>query len=374
MSRIIKWKQLTALLYAHTLEILRLPEVLFWGIVFPILLTLGLGLAFTSKGEAVRHIAVVSDGARADSSFSNFLTDRTKKIGTGAGATDYVYSVRSEKLGDASYIFSKTSWDSAVVSLKRGEISLIIEDKGDGLKYRFDPMNSEAQLTYLNLSKALNRAPVETGADRENIEPMTLAGTRYVDFLVPGLMAMGVMMSSVWGLTYGIIDKRSKKLLRRMVATPMKKSHYLMSLMAVRSTMNLIEATLLFVFAYFFFGVSIQGSLLALALLFITSNMAFQGISVFMASRTSSTEVANGFINAVTTPMMILSGIFFSYQNFPDWAVAFIKLLPLTILADAVRAVFIEGAGLARTAFPIGVLFVIGVFFFSIGLKMFKWR
>ena len=184
---------------------------------------------------------------------------------------------------------------------------------------------------------------------------------------------MGMMMSSIWGLGYGIIENRSKKLLRRMIATPMKKSYFLISLISVRSIMNLIEAGLLFLFSYLVFGITIQGSILALFLIFIAGNVGFAGIAILTSSRTGNPEVGNGLINAISTPMIVLSGIFFSYHNFPDWAVGFIKILPLTLLADGIRSIFIEGAGLPDVIVPFFALLITGVACFYIGLKLFKW-
>jgi ABC-2 type transport system permease protein len=188
------------------------------------------------------------------------------------------------------------------------------------------------------------------------------------------LIAMGIMMSSLWGISYGIIEKRTKKLLRRMVATPMKKSHFLIAKITVRLVMNFFESALLFLFAWLVFDIKIQGSIPALFLIFIAGNIAFAGISIFTSSRTANTEIGNGLINAVVLPMMVLSGIFFSYHNFPDWTIPFIQKLPLTMLADGVRSIFIEGAGLARTGMQISVLSGIGILFFAIGLKIFKWH
>jgi len=181
-------------------------------------------------------------------------------------------------------------------------------------------------------------------------------------------------MSSMWGISYGIIEKRSKKLLRRLVATPMKKSHFLIALIAVRVTMNFIEALALILFAIITFNMTIQGSMSALLLLFIAGNVAFAGIAVFVSSHTSNTEVGNGLINAVVMPMMVLSGIFFSYQNFPGWSVNVIKALPLTMLTDGIRSIFNEGAGYNEVAVPILVLSATGIIFFGTGLKIFKWH
>jgi ABC-type multidrug transport system permease subunit len=178
----------------------------------------------------------------------------------------------------------------------------------------------------------------------------------------------------MWGISYGIIEKRSKKLLRRLVATPMKKSHFLIALITVRITMNFIESMVLFLFALFAFKMTIQGDISALILMFLAGNIAFAGIAVFVSSHTSNTEVGNGLINFVVFPMMVLSGIFFSYQNFPDWSIPVIKNLPLTMMTDGIRSIFNEGAGYHEVTMPIFILTATGVLFFSAGLKIFKWH
>ncbi len=203
---------------------------------------------------------------------------------------------------------------------------------------------------------------------------MTVTGTRYIDFLVPGLISLGVMMSCMWGISYGIIEKRSKKLLRRLVATPMKKSHFLMALITVRITLNFLESVILLLFSLLVFRISVQGSITALILLYLAGNISFSGIAIFVSSHTSNTEVGNGLINFVVTPMMVLSGIFFSYQNFPEWSLPVIKNLPLTMLTDGIRSVFNEGAGYNEVALPILILTLTGIVFFTAGLKIFKWH
>jgi len=381
MNNPVRFKQLYHLTSAIFLEIVREPGVLFWGIVFPILLSLGLGLAFTKKPEITRKIAIVEIGIGHESisqDTSTFLNNFLKKNAViitpkGEQPRSYKISIPDKELGNTVFLFQKTSLDNAIMLLKRGNISLILDSENDKLLYHFDPMNSDAQLTYLKLVGLFN-GKVRTGDSESNIKPLTVSGTRYIDFLIPGLIAMGIMMSCLWGVSYGIIEKRSKKLLRRMVATPMKKSHFLIALMTVRAGMNLIEGFLLFLFAHLVFNFQLQGSLPAVLVIFIAGNSAFAGISVFISSRTSNTEVGNGLINAVNMPMLVLSGIFFSYHNFPSWAIPYIQKLPLTIMADDMRSVFNEGAGLSDIAIHALILTLIGLVFFSIGLKVFKWH
>ena len=159
-----------------------------------------------------------------------------------------------------------------------------------------------------------------------------------------------------------------------MVATPMKRSNFLLAMITVRVMMNFVEAGLLFLFAWLAFNITIQGSVAALFALFIAGNFAFAGIAIFMSSHTAKTEVGNGLINAVSMPMMVLSGVFFSYHNFPEWSIPAIQKFPLTMLADGIRSIMTEGAGFAETALPIAILGSIGFVFFVAGMKMFRWH
>ena len=161
--------------------------------------------------------------------------------------------------------------------------------------------------------------------------------------------------------------------MRRMVATPMRKSHFLFSLITVRFGMNFIESGLLFLFAWMVFDVTIQGNIAALLAVFLAGNLAFSGLAIFISSRTANTEIGNGLINVIVFPLMVLSGIFFSYHNFPDPLIPYIKLLPLTLMTDGIRSIFIEGAGFQAVWFPLIVLTITGSVFFIAGLKVFKW-
>jgi len=370
--------QFFQLILAHIKEIIREPGVLFWGILFPILMSVGLGLAFARKTDMVRKVAYVvmnSDENNESDTLIQSLLKNGADVSKDSDKMSQVYkiTVKDDKLGNTTFLIHQMDWQSAIVELKRGSLNLIITEKKNHVEYHFDPANPDAQLTHLLLSRIINKRGIISRKNDEYIETLTLQGTRYIDFLIPGLIAMGIMMSSLWGLSYGIIEKRSKKLLRRMIATPMKRSNLLISLITVRTAMNFIEASLLFIFSYFVFNIRIQGSIVALAAIFIASNIAFAGIAVFISSRTAKTEIGNGLINFVVFPMMLLSGIFFSYHNFPDWSIPYLQKLPLTMVADGMRSIFIEGAGFAQVTIPFAILSAVGIFFFALGLRIFRW-
>jgi ABC-2 type transport system permease protein len=379
MNKLIRVNQLLLLTACLFREIVREPGVLFWGILFPILMSLGLGLAFTKKADTTRKIAVIESNGTGRSLSGNknvigFFDMSCKQNSSGnAGEWKWKYVIKDEKLGNSVFLFYVMSWKEAMQLLKRGTINVILASSNDSVEYHLDPMNPDAQLTYLKLRNIIGNGTYHPEKGNYEIKPLTIRGTRYIDFLVPGLITMGVMMSCMWGISYGIIEKRSKKLLRRLVATPMKKSHFLIALITVRIGMNFIESAVLFLFSLIVFKITIQGDIAALIVTFLAGNIAFSGIAVFVSSHTSNTEVGNGLINFVVFPLMVLSGIFFSYQNFPDWSLPVLRNLPLAMLTDGVRSIFNEGAGFQETALPIVILTATGIIFFSAGLKIFKW-
>lgn len=379
MSSPVAWYQLYHLIIAHLKEIIRQPAVIFWGVIFPILISLGLGMAFTQKTEAVYRVGITAgtgEDGRDNPADMNFLKNRRGSLSLEEiQSNTWQLEIKDSELGNTRFLFTQTGWKSAMLQIKRGELNLVIDKAENGnIQYHFDPRNPEAELAYLKLSAALGSSPGQARAYNSLISPLTVTGTRYIDFLIPGLICMVVMMSCMWGISYGMIDKRSKKLLRRMVATPMKRSHFLVALMTVRIFMNTIEVLLLFLFASLVFDITIQGSAASLAALFFAGNIAFCGIAIFTSSRTANTEVGNGLVNAVVMPMTVLSGIFFSYHNFPDWSITFIQKLPLTLFIDGVRSVFNEGAGFAETGLATMSLVAVGVVFFSLGLRIFRWH
>jgi ABC-type multidrug transport system permease subunit len=334
-----------------------------------VLISIGLGLAFAKNNESKFNILRVGENY---TELDSLLTIYAQKSGE-SGKTGYIWRIDDQILGNTAFHFIHTRWEDAIVALKRGESDLIVTDSLGKIHYHFDPYNAQAQLAYMRLA-ALITSPAHITAAQQEVAPLTLKGVRYIDFLIPGLIAFGLMSSLLWGISYTIIECRSQKLLRRVIATPMKKSNFLIAIMSVRTVMNVAEVLILVLFAWLLFGVHIQGNIAALAVLFVAGNIAFTGVAVLLSCRTSKTESGTGFINSVQMPMMLLSGIFFSYHNFPEWSIGAIKLLPLTALADGIRAIFNEGAGWLQVMMPTAALTVLGVICFIVGMKLFRWQ
>lgn len=353
-------------------EFIREPEIVFWSIIFPVAMAWVLGIAFTKKSELVQNIALVRSIPDTNKNLDRFI--ESTQIDTGktfTGTQAFTKSIENKELGNTSFRFITATWDSAIIMLKRGQTSIIIKETADSIYYFFDPKSPEAKLNYILISSTINNESFIPGS--AEIKPLVAPGTRYIDFLVPGLIALGLMNSLLWGVSYTIIEMRSKKLLRRMIATPMKKTQFLFSHFVARLFLSTIEASILFIFSWIYFKIKIEGSILALVLMFLAGNVFFTGISVLLSCRTANSRIGTGLINMVSLPMSVLSGIFFSYHNFPDFTIPFIKALPLTILADGLRSIFIEGAGIANSLPEIAILSGLGLLFAYIGLRIFKW-
>jgi ABC-2 type transport system permease protein len=351
-------------------EFVREPGILFWALAFPVLMAWVLGIAFSKKAEFIQNVAYVKSSLHTNNELTAFLESSEivfPKINPGP---EYRKSFET-KMGRISFRLIPVTMDSAVLMLKRGQASIILQDKKDSLYYLFDPQSADARFNYIMLSSAINHERIIQ--DTTSVQILSQKGTRYIDFLIPGLLALGIMNDFLWGIGYGLIEIRTKKLLRRMVAAPMKKSLFVFSHFFARITLAIFEAVVLLLFSWVYFRIQIQGSFTAFIMLLLAGSFCFAGISILVASRTSSSRIGNSLINLISMPMMILSGIFFSYHNFPDFIIPVIQKLPLTMLADSLRGIMIEGTGLVENMPQFLFLSGLGTICFLVGIRIYKW-
>jgi len=336
---------------ARLREFMREPETVFWVFGFPILMTVLLGVAFREK-PADRITVDVQDGA---------------------------FAASAESLLKQSEVFKVTRCPESTcrMRLRTNKTDLVVVSgagSSESFDYLFDPTRSESVLARKHVDDRLQRAhgrqDAFSASDREFKEP----GGRYIDFLIPGLLGMGVMMGGLMGVGYVTVDMRIRKLLKRFLATPMKKTHFLAGIVFSRLFFLIPEVTILLLFAWITFGVKIYGSILATAFLILLGSFAFSGIGLLIASRAKTLEAVSGLMNMSMLPMWILSGIFFSSNRYPEATQPFIKLLPLTALLDALRAVMIDGASVFTQTAPIAVLVFWAVATSAIGLRIFRWQ
>jgi ABC-type multidrug transport system permease subunit len=353
------------LMLARVREFYREPEALFWVYGFPILMVVALGIAFRSK-PVEQAIAV-----------------DVQQEAPGAGGA----SLALEVLGHARG-FKVQAHDAAACRrrLRTAKTALVVvppASPGQPYHYLFDPTREESLLAREKVDHALQQAVRDRGdesSQRKDAwqpavdEELTEPGGRYIDFLVPGLVGMSLMGGGLWGVGFVTVDMRIRKLLKRFLATPMRKSDFLLGVLLSRLIFLVPEVALILLFARLAFGVVIQGSLLAVAALILLGALTFSGIGLLVASRARTLEAVSGLMNLVMLPMWVLSGIFFSSERFPEAAQPFIKALPLTPLIDALRGVALEGTSLLALGPEIGILTAWGLGSFLLALRWFRWN
>ena len=318
---------------------------MFWVFGFPIILAAGLGIAFRNRPAEVLQIGAVTPQLTA--------------------------SLRAEKMLDVRELAP----DDAGTALRNGKVVLVAEPGAHGtVVYRYDDTNPEGRSARMLADRAVQRAAGRQDPVASSDTLMREPGSRYIDFLVPGLLGMNLMGSAVWGMAFGIVDARRKKLIKRLMATPMPREYYLLSFALSRLVLLVVEVGAVLGFAVLVFHVPVHGSLIALGLFCVLSSMSFCALGLLIASRVQTIEAASGMTNAVMMPMWICSGVFFSAQRFPNVMQPLIKALPLTAVIDALRANMLQGATLAQLTPQVGVLSAWLVVCFFVALKLFRWR
>lgn len=366
LLRQIRMHPLYQLTVTRLLEFYREPEAVFWVYVFPLLMTVGLGIAFRTEPVTT----IVADVIQAPSADTI-----AAKLRTAHEHSDQPY------LKAFRFRVAITDRSTALTRLRVGKTDLVIEPvetqtaslSEPRIRFRFDPTRKDSLLARVVAQVALfgdHRTLVGAASDIARTE----RGGRYIDFLVPGLVGMNLLAGGLWGIGYVAVELRVRKLLKRLLATPMRRSHFLLALMLSRFFFTATEVVLLLVFAWLVFDLYIYGSLFNVAFLLVLGAWSFSGLGLLVACRAKTLEAISGLINLVTLPMWLLSGVFFSYERFPEILHPFIRLLPLTSFNDALRGVMLEGQGLTALPWEVLNLLAWGSLSFFLAVRWFRWQ
>ena len=323
---------------------LREPEAIFWIFIFPILLAAGLGIAFRNRPADVLQV--------------------------GATTSQLTQALAADK-GLKATTIDETAGTHALAT---GDILLLAIQNPDGVEYKYDDTNPDARAARLVADRAVQAAAGQREAVHSGNQLVHETGARYIDFVVPGLLGMNLMGSAIWGLGFSIVEARQKKLLKRLVASPMPRWQYLASFLLSRLAMLVIEIAAFLGFARLVFGVPFRGSMWQLAFLCVLTSLSFSALGLLIASRAKTMEAASGLMNLVMLPMWILSGVFFSATRFPAVIQPVVRALPLTAAIDALRGNMLQGMNLGQLVIPVGILFAWLVVPFAVSLRIFRWR
>ncbi|MEZ6063038.1 MAG: ABC transporter permease [Planctomycetaceae bacterium] len=352
MKQSLSVHPLVQLFLARVREFLRQPEAVFWAYVFPLVMVIALGLAFRS--EPVEAVSVaVQEGPLAEATADRLRSDKR-----------FIVSVHSEEEVRRR------------LRVGRSELIVIADETpaGPGYTYLFDPTRPGSVLARNTVDDTLQREAGRQDVAETRDEQISEPGSRYIDFLVPGLLGLGLMGGGVWGVGFAIVDMRIRQLLKRFVGTPMKKSHFVASMMLSRMVFMVPEIVVLLAFSRLLFGVTNHGSYWLVGLLVVLGAFEFAGIGLLIASRAKTLESFSGLMNLVLVPMWIGSGIFFSAERFPAVVQPVIAVMPLTPLIAALRSVMQEGAGMTEILPQLSLVAAWGAITFVLSLKLFRWE
>jgi len=348
-----RYTPLVQLTLARLREFYREPAAIFWVYGFPLIMTIALGIAFRE-----RPIEKITVDVRED-----------------VGSAEAVGALKESLSRDERIEVHAVNGDEWVKRLRSGKTDLVVARTADGGVEMWDePNRSETVLARHAVQNLLNRQAAGPAGPKVSERHLEETGNRYIDFLLPGLLGMNLMGGGLFGVGFVLADMRVRKLLKRFLATPMRRSDFMLSIMFSRMIFTIPEVLVLLLFGWIVFDVKNQGSFLSLASLIVIGAASFAGLGLLVASRAKTIETVSGLMNLVMLPMWLLSGVFFSSERFPDFMQPFIKALPLTALIDALRAVMLEGKSLADLGQQLLVLTIWGVIPFVIALKIFRWR
>ncbi len=328
-------------------EFVREPEALFWTFVFPIVMALVMAMAFPSRAAQPVQVGIVA-GAASE-------TIR-KSLANAPGL-----AVREIAPGEEQR------------ALREGRVHVLVLPT-EPPTYRFDAARGESRAARLVVDDALKRAAGRTDPWTAREEAVEVPGSRYVDWLIPGLVGMGIMSNGMWGVAFSIVQARMRKLLKRMVASPMQKRDYLLALLLARLLSLGPEVAVPLGFGVLAFHMPVHGTVASIAAVAVLGSLAFGSFGLLLATRARTFEAVSGLMNLAMLPMWLLSGVFFSSSNFPEVMQPFIRALPLTALVDSLRAVTLEGAGVTSLGAPLLVLAAWTVVPFGLALRFFRWR
>lgn len=350
MSFSLRTRALIQMIVSRLLLFFREPEAVFWTYAFPLIMLAALGLAFRDEKKEKINVDVI-----------------------GKGASELATTFRA----DPRFIVTHTLDTSWRTRLQSGKTDVVVDsDHGESQapEFWFEPRRAESVLARQAVENVFLRAGMGDSAPQFSEKKLEEIGSRYIDFLLPGMIGMNLMGGGMWGIGFVLVDMRVRKLLKRFIATPMEKGDFLLSVMITRMIFTVLDMTFLILFGYFVFGVRCQGSLIQLAIMMFIGASAFSGIGLLTASRAKTIDGISGLMNLIMLPMWLLSGVFFSSERFPYYAQPFIQALPLTCLVNGLRGIMLNGDSLLTQRIPVSILIAYGVVTFTLALRWFRWK
>lgn len=334
-------KKFLAVLHARNMEFLRDRSALTWNLAMPFLLVIGLAFTFSGSNKDIYKIGIVGG------------IDSLTRVAPTLQATRHILFVPYDDL------------NTAIDKVRHHQMDMLI-DASSAPKYW---INASSPNGYL-LERIL------WGREGKQFQRQAVEGAeiRYVDWFLPGILGMNMMFSCLFGVGFVIVRYRKNGFLKRLKATPLGAFQFLFAQLISRLLLIMIITTVVYSGCNLFIGFNMQGSYWVLLLVTTLGATCMISIGLLIAARTASEEFAGGILNAVTWPMMLLSGAWFSLEGTHAWVQQLAQIFPLTHMIAATRAIMNEGATLSQVMPHVWVITVMSVIFLALGAYVFKWE
>jgi len=343
----MRWRVVQQVARTAFVEFWRSPAAVFWTYGFPLMMAVVLGFAFQPGTPPPVPVAIVDV----------------------PGTSALYATIQSADRLSVELLPP----DVADQALARGRVALLIKFDEDGPVLRSDPTRPEAELARLLVERALHDAR-EGGIETIRAEVEDRPGSRYIDFLIPGLIGLNLLGAGMWGVGFNLVQMRVQNLLRRLFVTPMRRSEFLAGYLLGRSILVIPEAIAIMLFGVFLWDVPFRGSFLAAFLVIVIGGWTFTGIGCLCASRARTIETIGGLMNAVQLPMWILGGTFFANEALEGPVRWIAECMPLTHVNRMLREVMLESGTLLDVWLPLTALLAAGLVAFGLAMRLFRWQ
>jgi ABC-type multidrug transport system permease subunit len=332
--------RLWAMVWARSLEFLRDRSALAWNLLFPLLAVAGIAVIFAGPGQPLFKAAVIAD-APLDAKLHPFL------------GTPHVQ------------FYAERDADAALAKVQRHRVDMLVDLRTPPGRYWINERSPKGV--------TLERILAGSGGPVLQRQLASGASIRYVDWLVPGVLGMNMMLSCLFGLGYVIVRYRKSGYLKRLNATPVRAVEFIVAQLLSRLGLILLITVFVFVGCNFFLHFRMEGRYLDLLLITVLGAMSMLSLGLLVAARVTGEELAGGLLNLLSWPMMMLSGVFFSLDGAPAFLRSLSQVLPLTHLIEGARAIMLDGAGLAAIAPHLAMLAGMTAVFLLLGSLLFRW-
>ncbi|HEX23117.1 MAG TPA: ABC transporter permease [Chromatiales bacterium] len=345
----MSWRRFLAVLKARNREFVRDRAALGWNIIFPILIVAGFAFAFSGKPMDLYKVSVYA----ADPVQKLAEVQKTQAF----FRTDYIRFIPVSTLAPA------------ITKVERHQLDMLFD-----LDQHHYWVNRDSPKGYM-LERVLHGSDT-VEAPAGGFQRQTVSGReiRYVDWLIPGILAMNMMFSALFGVGYVIVRYRKSGVLKRLQATPLTAFEFLSAQVVSRLWLILAITSGVYAGANLFIDFSMFGSYTLLLLVFALGAVSLISLGLLVAARIASEELAGGILNVLSWPMMFLSGVWFSLEGTNPLIQKLALLFPLTHIIDASRAIMIDGAGLAGISTQLMVLTLMSGVFLLLGAALFRWK